>query len=82
MRIAFVVPILMLALSPTPARPDTADLSPAAAENRNDARWAEWEAQARITEGDYDGAIKAQRQADADRQQAAQKELLARRSKQ
>jgi hypothetical protein len=76
MRIAFVVSFLVLAAMPAFARSDPAGTIPASS---NDAGWAEWEAQARITDGDYDGAVQAQQQADIDRQQANQQ--LARASK-
>lgn len=45
----------------------------------DEARWAEWEAQSRISDGDYEGAVQAQRQADANRQEADRREMLARR---
>jgi hypothetical protein len=41
-----------------------------AAQHRNEAQWAEQEAEARMTDGDYDGAVLAQQQANADWQQA------------
>jgi hypothetical protein len=48
------------------AAPPDAD----AMRHRNDAQWAEQEAQARITDGDYDGAVQAQQQADTEWQLA------------
>ena len=48
--------------------------NPAADVARNAARWAELEAQARITEGDYEGAVRAQEHADIERRSAEQLE--------
>lgn len=45
-------------------------VNPAADVARNAARWAELEAQERITEGDYEGAVRAQEQADIERRSA------------
>jgi hypothetical protein len=45
---------------------------------RNEARWAELEAQSRIIEGDYEGAVHAQQQADAARRTADRLEAFAR----
>ena len=50
----------------------------AAAANRDAARWAELEAQARITEGDYDGAVQAEQRADVERRKADRTQLMAR----
>jgi hypothetical protein len=36
----------------------------------NESRWADWDAEARITDGDYDGAVQAERQANAARKAA------------
>ncbi len=52
--------------------------SPSAAIARNDAEWAEWQADKRLTEGDYDGAIQSQGRADADRRAAARMDAYAR----
>jgi hypothetical protein len=61
------------------ASPET---SPSTANaERNDARWADWEAQGRIAEGDYDGAVQAKQQADAVRAKADREELAARAAK-
>ncbi|MGD0102953.1 MAG: hypothetical protein ABSC06_02825 [Rhodopila sp.] len=77
-RTPFAVPLLALISVPClgqPVRPD--DSAPAAGE-RNAARWADREAQSRMIEGDYDGAIQANQQADADRNELEQQERLAR----
>ncbi len=77
MRLATLVPaVLMLALS-VPARSDPSTVRPSAATATNEANWADWDAQARVTDGDYDGAVQAAQQARAARQQA---EKLAARS--
>jgi hypothetical protein len=74
-------------LSTMPASADPGSVDPSAAgsslavqgaADRNTARWAELEAQARITDGDYDGAIQAERQADAERRKADYHQLIAR----
>jgi hypothetical protein len=77
MRIVLAIPFRLLAVAPGFARPDPPGISPAATAEREAARWAEWEAQARITDGDYDGAIQAQQQAQADRWEVARQEMLA-----
>jgi hypothetical protein len=81
MRIVVAIPLFMLAASPVLAKPPPGDPSPAALD-RNEADWAEREAQARITDGDYDGAVEAQRQADAERHAAEHYEMTARAAKQ
>lgn len=52
--------------------------SPSVDAVRKSARWAEVEADRRIAEGDYEGAVQAQAQADADRRAAARLETFAR----
>jgi hypothetical protein len=79
MRIILVIPLLLLAAVPAVAEGSSAETNPAA--DRNQARWAEWEAQARITDGDYDGAVQAERQADSDRDAADRQEAIDRSSK-
>jgi hypothetical protein len=79
MRIFLVIPILQLAAVPAFAEPSSVETNPAAV--RNEAGWAEWEAQARITDGDYDGAVQAERQADVDRDAADRQEAIDRSSK-
>ena len=70
MRAAFTfVPGLLLTVSAFgqsigPAADPAVDVA------RNAARWAELEAQGRITEGDYEGAVRAQEQADMERRSA------------
>jgi hypothetical protein len=73
-RAAFAVSLVILTAAGGPARPDPPAPGASADADRNAARWDEWDAQARITEGDYDGAVQAARQADADRQQADRQE--------
>lgn len=74
MPVAFAVALLMVLVTPTFGRPEPSVSSSAAAAS-SDARWAEWEAQSRITDGDYDGAIQAEQQAQADRRQAERRRL-------
>jgi hypothetical protein len=80
MRIAFTIPLLILVAMPGLAHADPATINPsaAAAEDRTKAEWADREAQSRIVEGDYDGAVQAEQQADNDRRQADQQDRLAR----
>ena len=80
MRIAVAIPLFMLVASPVLAKPGPDNASPAAVD-RNEADWAEREAQARITDGDYDGAVRAHGQADADRHEAERYEAMARAAK-
>ena len=74
MRVTFaVLPGLLLTVSAFgqsigPAAAPASDVA------RNAARWAELEAQARITEGDYEGAVRAQEHADIERRSAEQLE--------
>jgi hypothetical protein len=65
MRVAFAVAVLMVTINPAAVRSD-----PPATAAGTAARWAETEAQSRITNGDYDGAIQAEHEAQADRQEA------------
>jgi len=83
MRITFAVPLLMLAAVPGFAQPgpEHTTLPTAAAEDRSRAGWADWEAQSRIIEGDYDGAVQAEQQAAAVRHEADRQDMLARASK-
>ena len=93
MRIASVIWGLMLlatpAMLPVPASAEPGAAGPGAggsgaadageaAANRDAARWAELEAQARITEGDYDGAVQAEQRADVERRKADRTQLMAR----
>jgi hypothetical protein len=81
MRAAFAASLLMLIAGPGVAQPAPADINPPPPIDRNQARWAEWEAQARMTDGDYDGAVQAQQQAESNRREADRQEALARASK-
>jgi hypothetical protein len=78
-RIAVAMLLLVLIALPGLAGSDPPDTRPSnAATNRNEARWADREAEARIVEGDYDGAVQAKQQADSARAKAEQQELAAR----
>ena len=87
MRLSTAVGVLMLLAMPAVAEPavenpgaaapSSAD-SGAAAADRDAARWAELEAQARITDGDYDGAVQAEQQAGKDRLRAGRSQLMVR----
>jgi hypothetical protein len=79
MRISVAISLFLLAALPGFAQRSTVEMSPAA--DRNEARWAEWEAQARITDGDYDGAVQAEQQADVERHEADRQEMMDRSSK-
>jgi hypothetical protein len=72
MRVASLVPAVMLALLSAPAYPDPPNIGASANSKYNEADWADWDAQARITEGDYDGAVQAEQRAKEARQQADQ----------
>ena len=63
------LPGLLLAVSAS-GQSTAPAANPAVDVARNAARWAEIEAQERITEGDYEGAVRAQEQADAERRSA------------
>ena len=91
MRISSAIAILTLLAIPAlaetaPANPGTAPptsidgrlAEAGAAADRDAARWAELEAQAKITDGDYDGAVQAEQQANASRHNANRYQLLAR----
>jgi hypothetical protein len=78
LRPALAIPLLLLMALPNLARSAPPGISPSATTDRNEARWAELEAQARVTDGDYEGAVQAQKQADAARTKADQQETLAR----
>jgi hypothetical protein len=73
MRAASLIPMLILLLLPAAARPDPTDIGPSAKPGYNEANWADWDAQARMTDGDYDGAVQAKQQADAARKAAEER---------
>jgi len=70
MRTTALLPALMLAMLPLAARADPPTVSPSAATAANEARWADLDAQSRVTEGDYEGAVQAEQHANAARKQA------------
>ncbi len=70
MRATNLLPVLLLALLPVSAHPNPPDANPGAQTEYNEANWAELDAQARITEGDYDGAVQAEQHAEAARKAA------------
>ncbi len=82
MRVALAFPLLILSVAPgiteTAPRMAPGPERPAAAADRDEARWADWEAQSRIEDGDYDGAVQAQKKADTDRREADRQDSLAR----
>jgi hypothetical protein len=78
MRVAFAMLVLILIALAGAVRADPPGIGPSASADRNEANWADWDAQARITEGDYDGAVQAAKRAEAKRQQADREELAAR----
>jgi hypothetical protein len=71
---------MLIALPGAPGS-DQPDMTPSAAADRNQAAWEEWEAQARVTDGDYDGAVQAEQRANEEQQQAERLELAARAAK-
>jgi hypothetical protein len=75
MRISLAIPLLSVIAASTFAHPGSAAPSPTPAD-RNETRWAEWEAQARITDGDYDGAVQAEQQANVTRHEADRPEIV------
>jgi hypothetical protein len=70
MRVASLVPVVVLALLSAPAHSDPPNVGSSANTQSNEADWADWDARARITEGDYDGAVQAEQRAKEARQQA------------
>ena len=72
MRVASLLPAVLLALLSAPAYPDPPNVGAAANSRSNEAAWADWDAQARITDGDYDGAVQAEQRAKQARQEADQ----------
>jgi hypothetical protein len=70
MRVASLIPALLLATLSAPARSEPPTTGPSAATENNQANWADWDAQARVTDGDYDGAVQAEQQAHAAHRQA------------
>jgi hypothetical protein len=80
MRILFTIPLLALVAAQALAEPGPIVPNPAT-DDRNQASWADLEAQARIADGDYDGAVQAKQQADTDRRKADRYEMMARTSK-
>ena len=85
MRFMFAIALALLAGEPVRAESEAPGISPSAATSaaseRNQARWADLEAQARISDGDYDGAVQAEKQAQVARNKAAQREMAARAAK-
>jgi hypothetical protein len=73
MRAASLIPILIPLLLPAAARSDPTNTSPSAKPESNEASWADWDAQARMTDGDYDGAVQAKQKADAARKAAEER---------
>src|SRR6187402_3422465 len=72
MRSGTLIAILALALLPASAGSNPPDMNSAARTQNDAADWAEWDARARITQGDYDGAAQAQQHAAVARRQADQ----------
>ena len=72
MRSRDVIAVLMLLLMLGVVRSGAVEKSPAASDR---AGWADWEAQARIMQGDYDGAVQAEQQAEAGRREAQRQDL-------
>lgn len=81
MRPVLAALLLVLTAAFAQAEGNPPDINPAASVDRNEARWADWEAQSRITEGDYDGAAQAQKQADAARRNVNPREMPAQSTK-
>jgi hypothetical protein len=78
MRTVLAFCLILLLATPGFARPGSIE---DAAADRNAANWADRLAQARVMDGDYDGAVQAQIQADSDRHEAARQTMLARSSR-
>jgi hypothetical protein len=81
MRITLALCLLTLPVALDFARPGAGDEAPSVTADQNAANWADREAQARVMDGDYDGAVQAQLEADSDRHAAARHTTLARSSK-
>ncbi len=78
MRTALALLCLVIAAPAVGQTTGPATPAPSVDIERNKARWADIEAQRRITDGDYEGAVRAQSQADSDRRAAARLENFAR----
>lgn len=63
------LPVLALGM-PACGQPEAPSTSPSVDAARRSARWAEYEADRRLTYGDYEGAFRAQARADSDRRAA------------
>jgi hypothetical protein len=72
MHTASLILVLTTVALPAQARPDPSIMTPSAAAQYDEARWAEWDAKARMAEGDYDGAVEAEQRAGAARKQTEQ----------
>ncbi len=73
---ALMIPAWIIMGPAATARSEPPDTNSSAAIEANAARWAELDAQARMTDGDYDGAVQAEQTADVNRKHA--EELTAR----
>ncbi|WP_428486404.1 hypothetical protein [Rhodopila sp.] len=72
---ASLLTLLLLGCTPLSHKPEATDTraglaDPQAQIERDQARWADQEAQRRITDGDYDGAVQAHQQAEQDLREA------------
>ena len=68
--------ILVLILLGMPGHALAEEIAPASAD-RDDAGWADRAAQGRMIDGDYDGALVAEAQADAERRKAERENPVA-----
>ncbi len=78
-RCVVLLTLALIVSDPSRGQPDAA--APAAKEaqvDRDDARWAELEAQRRATDGDYDGAVQAHQQAEQALQEADRRHTIER----
>ncbi len=69
MRFAFLMVLFLAISNPSFGQPETSNQMPPTANDqaqfeRDEARWADLEAQRRATDGDYDGAVQAHQQAE------------------
>jgi hypothetical protein len=71
MRAAVAIPLLLMMTLPNCGRSDSSDPKSFVAPDRRAASWSEWEAEARMADGDYEGAVQAEQRAAAEMQEMA-----------
>lgn len=76
-RCGVLLTLALIVSDPSLGQPDAAAAAGKEAQvDRDDARWAELEAQRRATDGDYDGAVQAHQQAEQALQEANRRHTI------